>query len=229
ERKEPWFLFVHCFDVHDGAKTSRVWNFLYKLKFLLRLRTLRNKYPSHRDFWRDLSLMYVDEQVGKFLRRLEERALLKNTFIVITSDHGIGWDMARGTTNIHELGFRTHYEHVQVPLVISPASKTPVDIGIYDSMSISATILDELGLKQHPSFLGKSLYEDGKAIGIVENVGRGNCDWMRRDLFYTVTSQTHKLMMMITGTDVRPARLFDLAADPGERVNIINAPEARDI
>ena len=39
-------------------------------------------------------------------------------------------------------------------------------------MSISATILDELKIKPHTSFKGRSVYKSGKKIIISENCGR---------------------------------------------------------
>ena len=47
----------------------------YKLKFIPFLYKLRREFPTHRDFWRDLSLIYLDKQIGnliQYLKKLEK-------------------------------------------------------------------------------------------------------------------------------------------------------------
>ena len=50
-------------------------------------------------------------------------------------------------------------------------------------MSISATILDILDIKQHSSFKGKSIFSKGNKIIITETCGRGNADIEKKDIF----------------------------------------------
>ena len=153
------------------------------------------------------------------------RGLMENTQLYIFGDHGMGWDVGRGSAQMKQLGFRTHYEHIDVPLIVSPTKRVPCDIGMHDGMSISATMLDELNISPHPSFKGKSLYEPGKPVAIVESVGRGNCDVLRRDLYFTVTSTTHRLMVLLTENKLIPERLYDRTTDPKEYVNLVDNKE----
>ena len=137
--KLPWFIFVQLEDIHDGPKTCRFFNFIFKLKYLKRLLKIRKKYSSHRDFWRDLSLIYLDSEFGKFFKRLKKRKMLSNTIFYLFGDHGMGWDNKRDKSLMNNLGVRTHYEHIEVPLIISPCNKKPHK-GMHDGMSISATL-----------------------------------------------------------------------------------------
>ena len=70
-------------------------------------------------------------------------------------------------------------------------------------MSISATILDELNIKRHASFRGRSVYKSGKEIIISENCGRGNCDLERKDLYFTVTSKKYKMFILMQKNKIK--------------------------
>ena len=88
-------------------------------------------------------------------------------------------------------------------------------------MSISATILDELKIKPHTSFKGRSVYKSGKKIIISENCGRGNCDLERKDLYFTITSKKYKMFILIQKNKLKIKRLYDLMNDKNEVNNLI--------
>ena len=88
------------------------------------------------------------------------------------------------------------FEHIEVPLIISPCNMKLSNDGIHDGMSICATLIKDFKLKSHSSFRGKTIFESGKKACIVESVGRGNCDLPTRDIYFTVTSKTHKIMFV---------------------------------
>lgn len=228
-KDSPWFMFIQLMDHHDGAKSSRYINFINKIRYIPRLLRIRKKHATHREFWRDLSLIYLDTQFKRFMKCLENEGVKDDTLIIAFGDHGMGWDMGRGTAQMANLGLRTHHEHIEVPLIVSPTNKIPCDEGVHDGMSISATLLDELGIEPHPSFLGRSVYEKGKAIAIVESVGRGNCDLKYRDLYFTLQSKTHKLMVILKNKKVFPKRLYDKLNDPYEYNNLIDSKEIKPI
>ena len=218
--KLPWFIFVQLEDIHDGPKTCRFFNFIFKLKYLKRLLKIRKKYSSHRDFWRDLSLIYLDSEFGKFFKRLKKRKMLNNTIFYLFGDHGMGWDNKRDKSLMNNLGVRTHYEHIEVPLIISPCNKKPYK-GMHDGMSISATLLSELGFKKHKSFKGKTIFSKSKEASIVENTGRGYCDFKNRDIFFTITTVKYKGMFVLINKKLHPMRLYDKENDPNEYKNLL--------
>ena len=91
-KNKPWFIFMQLMDNHDGSKTSRYFNFIYKLKFIPFLYKLRREFPTHRDFWRDLSLIYLDKQIGnliQYLKKLEKLTTRLFIFLVIMEWDGI--------------------------------------------------------------------------------------------------------------------------------------------
>ena len=66
-----------------------------------------------------------------------------------------------------------------------------------DSMNLSATFLDILGVPLHKSYKGASVFKEAKEYAIAENCGHGNADIVRRDIYFTVTSKKYKLMAVL--------------------------------
>lgn len=217
-----WFSLLHVMDAHDGPKTCRHLNFLCKLRFVPRLLKIRKKFPTHRNFWRDLSLIYLDKEFDKFLQHLKQKGEFDKTLFVVCSDHGMGWDVGRGKADMKNLGFRTHYEHTQTPLIISPADNNIHPVGIHDGMSIPSTILKKLGIKNPQASKGIPVDEPGHPAAIIECAGRGNCDVQRRDIYFTIRSKSHRMMVRLEKNKLIVERLFNLQVDPKEYSNIIH-------
>ena len=226
--KVPWFIFMQCMDIHDGPKTCRLFNFIFKLQFIPRLLKIRKNYKTHRDFWRDLSLIYLDHELGNFIKVLKKKDILKKTVFYLFGDHGMGWDARRDQTLMNNLGARTYYEHIEVPLIISPCKKSTKS-GIHDSMSISASLLDDLGLRGHSSFRGKSVFSKGNLFSLVENTARGYCDVNERDIFFTVTTKNFKCMFVLIKNQLYPMRLYNKISDPHEYINILEKKFEKDV
>jgi len=227
--KEPWFVFVHIMDVHQSNKPYRFINFLFKFLFLPKLLHIYKKKKSKRNIWYDLTVMYCDRQIGKILNTLKKKNIYEKTLVIVAGDHGYLWDRERDIKLSKDLGFRTHYEHLLVPFIISPTNRKVSRVGMHDSMSISATLLDELGIEPHSSFKGVSVYKPGKKYVITESVGRGNCDLVKRDIYFTVTTEQYKLMVKLIDNKFDPMRFYHLTNDPYEYDNLVEQLASRDI
>ena len=212
---------MQLMDSHDGPKTSRYFNFIAKLRFVPFIYKLRKKFPTHRDFWRDLSLHYLDRQIGNLVKNLKKNKRFENTTFYFFGDHGMGWDSKRDISSSKNLGLRTFFEHIEVPLIISPCNSKLSNDGIHDGMSICATLIKDFKLKSHSSFRGKTIFESGKKACIVESVGRGNCDLTSRDIYFTVTSNTYKIMFVLEKNKLFPVMMFDKKKDPHEYKNLL--------
>lgn len=219
--KSSWFMFIQLLDFHDGPKTSRVLRFLKCLTYIPKLKRIRRQFPTHRDVWRDLCMIYMDEHIGAFVKKLEARGQMENTKMVWFGDHGMGWDLGRGSPRMEDLGFRVHHEHLTVPLIISPTEHKPASEGVHDGMSIAATVYDELGMDSHPSFKGVSAYQTGKWAAIAESVGRGNCDLINRELYFAVESTDYKTLLMLVQNQFKVQALYNLRTDPREHNNLL--------
>ena len=168
-------------------------------------------------------MIYVDRELGIFFEKLKQQKLYTNSTFILFGDHGWGRDLNRDTKLIGELGLRAYYEHINVPIIISPLKNVKIDNnGLHDTMSISATILDLLKIPGHPSFLGKSIFNKGSQFIITESTSRGNCDITNKKIYFIITGVKFKLMLSYFKRKLEPLRLYNLVNDPREMKNIIN-------
>jgi len=225
---KPWFMFLHMMDVHESTKIGRWFQFLKRLRYFNKAKKIRSKSKTSRTIWYDISLMYLDNEISRLFKKLKERNQYDDTLILVSGDHGIGWDKNRNSEYEKDLGFRAYYEHVNVPYIISPTTRKPNETGMHDGMSMSATLLDELNISPDKSYLGRSCYEAGKDAIIVESTGRGSCDLKRTDLRFTIITKKYKLMILLCKAELIPKRLYDLENDPYEYDNIVSMPSMGD-
>jgi len=164
------------------------------------------------------SVSFIDEQVGFILKALEKRAMLDNTLILFTADHG---DMLGD----HNLWRKTYaYEgSAKVPMLI----RWPKSMGMEDRRGTTAsqpvelrdvlpTFLDVAGAPPKVKLDGASLLD----------IVRGKADKWREylDLEHTICYGPENHWNALTDGRVKyvyhamsgEEQLFDLAADPGE-------------
>lgn len=122
--KRPLFLFAHTYAVHDYFR-----RWLPKEpgkapvptpKSNKDLECLLGVTPCPPQKWRELESMYeagidaFDRDLGSFLELVERTLGSNNTYVILLSDHGEGFDHARN--RIHHAG-RLHRDQLQVPLI----------------------------------------------------------------------------------------------------------------
>lgn len=124
--EKPFFLWVHYFDPHFDYLDHESHRFYKNYDGVIRpgasIDTLRS--PERKNYTQediqflfdlyDGEIAFTDEYIGKLLSRVREKGLMKNTLIVLTSDHGEEF-MERGwighTNSLYE-------EQVHVPLIL---------------------------------------------------------------------------------------------------------------
>lgn len=226
-KETPWFIYMHVMDVHDCRAINRVGNVLYRFKYFPRWFQARIKGLTRRRFIYDAAVMYVDECLGKLFDALESSGQMDDVLILATGDHGFFYAQSPRSTKL-DLGFRTHYEDIEVPLMMYGAEKEPSNTGLTDSMGVAATLLEALSVPPHQSFKGRSAFGPGRSAVISENCGSGNADISRRDIYFTVTTETHKMMVLLRGSTLSVERLFDLRQDPTEIRSLVGMPGHED-
>uniref|UniRef100_UPI0035615939 sulfatase family protein n=1 Tax=Pontiella sp. TaxID=2837462 RepID=UPI0035615939 len=117
----------------------------------------------------DNALHYVDAQVGAFVDYLKAQGLYENSLIVVASDHGEAF---------YERGYPTHgtglFEDQMrtAALFKFPGSgKTGVREDPVSLIDINPTILEALGMPNHPNFQGRPVArrERGAPIYLVSH------------------------------------------------------------
>lgn len=221
-KDDRWFIYMHMMDVHDCRSISRPLHLLGRLRYLPRWIVARLRGHTRRRWLYDTAVMYVDGLLGRLLTTLERTGQLDDTVILATGDHGLYY--AESPRKKSEIGSRTHYEDIEVPLILANAQADPVDSGMTDSMGMTASFLDSLGVPGHESFKGVSIFRGGKPAIVSESCGRGNADVVHRKIYFTVTSPTHKIMATLDGDRLSVEQLYDKQADPRELHNIVDDP-----
>jgi arylsulfatase A-like enzyme len=163
----PFFAFLNVIDAHEpfvlsGATRSRL-----GLKpepesdrrAALDYWSIDKRRLSARDVRRALEayeecISFLDREVGALLDDLERLGVLRDTFVIITSDHGEQFGEHGGFNH----GYSLYLQETHVPLLIlgptAPAGRVvPEPVSLRD---LPATILDLLGAEGRP-FPGRSL------------------------------------------------------------------------
>jgi arylsulfatase A-like enzyme len=167
----------------------------------------------------DSEIAKSDEEIGTFLRLLEDLELLGRTMIVITSDHGEEFHEHGGTTHTTTV----YEEQIHVPLIVYipgvPAARigTPVEL-----VDVVPTVLDVLGVAIPDWLDGASLLGDpvpgGEPVAYSERLFCGVVE------LKTLLTPDWKL---IVNVPAQTKELYDLESDPGEQRNV--ADEQQDV
>lgn len=172
----------------------------------------------------------IDAQVGRVLAALDETDQRDSTIVIFTSDHG---EML-GDHGIYLKGPYFYDPLVRVPLLVSwPRHIAPGRIpALVEMVDLAPTLLEACGLPASPGMQGTSLWP--------MLVGDSNRDHHRDDVYceYYNAMPFHR-NPTAQATMVRTAdrkivvehahgsgELYDLSADPGERRNLWDDPEA---
>lgn len=215
-----FFLFVHTYDVHD---------YVHELGagfegFARPASDLKRAYSKR--------VSQTDLQLKDFLRVLNERGHGEDTLLILTSDHGEGFD---------EHNFRTHgnslyNELLRIPLIMTgpliPARKrvaSPVSL-----VDIVPTILEWANIEVPKGLKGQSLFSSVyQAPGTHRSHPIFSENALRTQSIFSETEDAFieedisPMFSIITGahkyinfTDRNEELLFDLIADPAEIQNL---------
>jgi arylsulfatase A-like enzyme len=164
----PFFAFLNYIDAHEPFLAPKV----PAAKFGVQPES-RHEYERLLDNWdidktnlspRDVALnrdgydnciAYLDQQIGNLLDELNRRDLLKDTLIIITSDHGEEF----GEHQVFNHGYSLYLYETHVPLVMISAA-APAGRAVVEPVSLRdlpATVVDLLGLSADSPFPGRSL------------------------------------------------------------------------
>lgn len=142
DRQHPFFAFLNYLDVHyayggppDYPKPA--WD----------RGTTTDEY--------DAGIKYTDDYIGRLLQAFDQSGVLRNTIVVVTSDHG----ESLGAHGLSFHGAALYRELVHVPLIIAYPGHIPGGVRIdqpVENAAIPHTVLELIGTKQNP-FPGPSL------------------------------------------------------------------------
>jgi len=195
--------------------------------------------------WRKMIAKYwgltsqVDTHVGRIFEALDGAGLRDETLIVFTSDHGdmMGSHCIRAKSVLYEGALR-------VPLLVSAPGLAPrrITTGV-SQIDVAPTVLEAMGAPAPGHLQGRSLWpylRDAAPVAsrdvIVEWCGEESIPFgiyppefephAGAEIRTLLGSDGFKLSLYGNAEDNH--ELFDLNADPGERVNLFTRPEHAD-
>jgi arylsulfatase A-like enzyme len=222
-KDRPYFLFVHLWDVHydfiPPEKYARMFDRDYTgsvngVDFMSNPAVHANmpaRDLEHLLALYDGEIRFTDDNLGTILDELRERAMLDNTLIVVTADHGEEFFEHRNKG--HQKGLFD--EVVRVPLVMSWPGALPrgrvIDQQVR-TIDVMPTLLRIAGASALPTMEGRDLRPliDGRADAARPALLELNADG--RD---ARALRTAELKVINPGHGVQ-AGGFDLQADPRE-------------
>ncbi len=101
----------------------------------------------------DVHVREVDSYVESFFKSMEILGLIKDTCVIITSDHGDEFNEHGGLSHDDKL----YSELIDVPLVIYGTGETGTCTDVVSSVDIPPTILHLFGVEPPASFQGNSM------------------------------------------------------------------------
>ena len=201
QKDKPFFFFLHLYDPHTPYDAPE-------------------PYASKTGIAYDAEIAYTDNAIGDFIAALKKNGIYDRALIMFLSDHGEG-------LNDHqeeEHGMFLYREAIQVPLMVKlpkQALKGKSVAAPVQLADVFPTILDQTASKvDRTKLAGRSLLDflDEKTAA----VGRKIYSESYYPRFHFGWSDTHSL---IDGDHhfIRAPKpeLYDLAKDPGEKVNTL--------
>lgn len=215
---ERFFLFFHTFEAHAPYGHAR-----FVTDTQDKVEQAKQAYAS--------GIAYVDQQLDVFLQALQARGLLRNTIVIVTSDHGEGF-LEHPPHKEHGETFFEEFIHVPMLMWgpgIPAGRRISEPVGLVD---LFATVVDLFGLQPVADIPSRSLVP----------LLRGE-PLQPRDVYLCCIAHGAQKKGLRTpgfkyfhdfdeGGKARDEKLFDLQADPRERLNLVgrtpaNLPELR--
>ncbi|TDI93822.1 MAG: DUF229 domain-containing protein [Caldithrix sp.] len=159
--QRPFFAFLNYFDAHTpyippepfelkfGTKKPSMPNIRHNYEYKTQeIEPLRDAYDS--------CIAYLDNEIGSLLDQLDDRGVLNNTLVIVTSDHGEQF----GEHGLMFHGNSLYRALLDVPLLILFPARVPAGDTVPETVSLRdlpATVVDLLGLENNVFFPGSSL------------------------------------------------------------------------
>jgi arylsulfatase A-like enzyme len=226
DKQHPFFAFLNYLDVHFGyggpaGYPKPAWDH----------GTTIDEY--------DAGVKYTDDFIGQLLHGLGQLGVLKNTIVIVTSDHGEGL----GDHGLSFHGAALYWELVHVPLVISWPGHVPEGVRVQQpaaNADIASTVMELVGAQQNP-FPGLPLVQlwgrsapkhwpnvvselpQTDTIVPADRAMQGKIPIATDGWMKSVVSPQLELIRHEKHGD----QVYDLKTDPAESANLINTTQGR--
>jgi arylsulfatase A-like enzyme len=235
-RRQRFFFFLHLSDPHTPyeppepfcrAVARRLEPGFPGVPCQATRSAVREEFPAARRPWvRALyraEVAYADAQVGRLLRRLADLGLDGNTVVLLVSDHGEDlWERQEqerslGYHDVADHGHTLYRELLHVPAILHvPGRQGGVYTGAAEMVDLFPTLLDLLGVAA-PLNEGRDLMPALRGGAVREPLRLAGA------LLYGERRRSARRgpwKLIWRPGEAAAAELYDLASDPGERVDL---------
>jgi arylsulfatase A-like enzyme len=228
---EPFFLYVHLVYPHQPYTPRPPFDGMFGPGF----ENLIEEEKQGVINCYDAEIRMTDELVGKMYDFMQQKGLLDETYVLITSDHGEGfWEHG-----LREHGNSLFNEVLAIPLVICPPKAMNIQSRtvneVLSNIDLFPTVLDFAGIRIPPTTTGESLmpYISGKGSATAGRMVFSESPHSR--IVYGLSCQTEKQKLIYAAKrpiddlavfrkNVHSGRRvlsFDLQKDPLEERNLL--------
>lgn len=223
---DPIFLFVHLWDVHYDFRAPAQYVELFDPDYqgaLTGVDFMGNPAIApgmdERDYRHlmalyDAEIRFTDDTVAQLLEALRARGRMQDTLLVITADHGEEF-LEHGTL---KHGYQLFEETLRVPLLLRVPGQQArrASNAVVQHIDLAPTLLELVGLPIPAQFQGQSLVPLFSGGDLQARPVVSETSWRGIDLAAARLGDWKLIEDRQTGE----RRLFDLASDPGERVDL---------
>lgn len=221
----PFFAYIHTSVFHYPASfTENMYGDAgYEAELMQKRKEVENMQWKKMSVSKQLSLSYIEKQLENFWSALTERDFFKDSYIILTADHGISNFMYQKLDSKH----RWNYTKInfQVPFYMQGCDITPYkDYGLRSAKDIIPILTDMCSLNTYKNnYIGtKDCADNIKYISTAWINGEPDLDRRKirmgiRNKKFSITWESYITQFWATG---RTPGVYDLEKDPDERVDI---------
>lgn len=232
---KPFFAWLHFMDVHEPYMPDRKYvelvdpslSLTQAEMFSLFENTLLKRDVSDESKVALLSRLYdihvreVDMYVEEFFRILERLDILKESIVILTSDHGDEFNEHGGLSHDDKM----YSELIDIPLLVFNPDMNNGEVcdTLVSNIDIPPTILRLFGLEPEDRFQGHSLlpletYPEKECYGeaLFHEAGKG--EDINRDVYFC----REKNIRIVYRANLDEWEMYDLEKDPRELENIVD-------
>ncbi|MCP4574143.1 MAG: sulfatase-like hydrolase/transferase [bacterium] len=232
---QPWFLFALYVDPHDPYMAHRDLAFgepmtraprgaRHFLKKWDKAKEKKSQAQVERDIIHlyDSEIAYVDLHIGDVLDTLAELGLADDTMVIISADHGEGlWDHE----DYRSHGHLVYEEQVHVPLIVRWPGITPPGLRVSEpvpTLDVYGLLANAYGLAEPNEHQSGDLYDWFVGQGQTRHL---YVEELLDSVDMNVVQDGKWKLIDDRGRD--RLELYDLEADPDERVNLAESEPGR--
>ncbi|MEW6666701.1 MAG: sulfatase [Thermodesulfobacteriota bacterium] len=234
EGSRPFFLWVHYMDVHEPYIPERKYletvdpsvTLNEKEMFKLFQDTVVRQNVTDPEQIALLKTLYaahvreVDDYVRELVEHLDRMNLLKDSTLIITSDHGDEFNEHGGLSHQDKV----YSELIDIPLLIYGANEKGISDRLVSNVDIPATVVQLFGLNPVERFQGVSLlptseYPAKGCFGEALFQVKGKGGDLQRDVYYYREDD----LKVIYRANPDSWEMYDLKEDPRELNNVVDS------